>query len=52
MNHLPILCQADLCRPATVRRDVSDADIVEVAAFADKYMPYTNEGIWQSAVCL
>lgn len=42
----------ELCTPPTVRRDVSDADIREVANFVDKYMPYANEGVRKSLVCL
>lgn len=42
----------EVCTPSTVRRDVSDDDICEVAHFADKYMPYANRGIRKSLVCL
>jgi sarcosine oxidase len=42
----------DVCTPETARRDVSEADIREVAGFADKYMPYANRRVRKSLVGL
>lgn len=42
----------DVCTPATVRRDVSDADVAEVARFVDRYLPQANRCVQQSLVCL
>ena len=42
----------DVCTPDTVRREVTQADIRELAAFADNYMPHANGGVRKSLVCL
>lgn len=42
----------ELCTPATVRREVSEADIDEVARFAKRYMPFANQGVRRALVCL
>lgn len=42
----------EVCTPSTVRREVSHADVGEVARFADKYMPHANRGVRKSLVCL
>ncbi len=44
--------RSETCLPDTVRRDVSAADIEEVAHFADTYMPFANGGVGRSCVCL
>jgi len=42
----------DVCTPATVRREVSDSDVDEVAQFLDRYMPLANRRVRRSYVCL
>jgi len=42
----------EVCTPETVRRSVSEADVAEVAGFADKYMPQANGGVRTALVCI
>lgn len=42
----------EVCTPETVRRTISKADVAEVAAFADKYMPYANGRVRTALVCI
>jgi sarcosine oxidase len=42
----------DVCTPETARRSVSQADVAEVANFADTYMPFANGGVRAALVGL
>lgn len=42
----------DVCTPETARREITDADVDEVARWADTYMPQANGGVRDSLVCL
>ena len=42
----------EICTPETARRTISRADVAEVAAFADKYMPYANGRVRKALIGL
>lgn len=44
--------RGDVCTPHTIRREVTDEDVREVADFAHTYMPQVNGGLRKSLVCL
>ena len=42
----------DSCTPGTVRRGIDAEDVAEVARFADMYLPFANDGVIRTSVCL
>lgn len=44
--------RGDTCTPSTIRRDINEADVEQVARFARKHMPHAIRRVLRAMVCL